>query len=423
MKKLIGLAGSFVLFLAISLPSFAFTDINSSLLYYNAVLALEDLHVVRGYSDGTFGYGNEISRSELLKIVYETYAATEDVSKFELLPDDFEGSTCGFGDLVQSGSESWPNKYICWAEHYDIIEGYEDGTFKPKQEIIYVEAQKIVLQVWDKDYNLNSDPWYKDVVDTAAEYNGISPTIDAFDRKITRSEMADLVMRLVSSERGEQDGFLGPEVASVNVTYDSIYRGFRLADVFDEICETLPSPYCNHIIADPVDTFRYGSEGEIIGVIYASTTDLVDLSDNPIWNSLMNTGVVFNDPLMGDGEFYISMDHFDESSNNASSIILYNFEDDRAEFIYRHPREIDPETDEANVVRLHGIDRVNEYFVVTVGPASYSAGYCNNPWIDENMYYIDMNDVNAGVKPYNVPQWKENREWDTFNRCLDEIEA
>lgn len=55
-------------------------------------------------------------------------------------PGSAKGSNC-FPDV----KEEWFAKYICYAKSQSFIEGYTDGTFKPANNISLVEAFKIIL--------------------------------------------------------------------------------------------------------------------------------------------------------------------------------------------------------------------------------------------------------------------------------------
>lgn len=79
--------------------------------------------VVRGYADGTFKPENRVTRAEFAKLV---------VTAMELDIESYEG---GFGDL----EGHWAADYIQTAKSSGIINGYEDGTFKPDGEITRAE--------------------------------------------------------------------------------------------------------------------------------------------------------------------------------------------------------------------------------------------------------------------------------------------
>lgn len=199
----------------------AFTDVVKSDLYYDSISHLEDQGFIVGYDDGSFGYDLEINRAELLKLVVEARYDGDDKDFLDV----YNSANC-FDD-VPAGE--WFTKYVCFAAKQEWIVGYDDDTFRPGQHITFVEALKIVMEVFDVPY-LEASPWYKDLVDAAAEDNLIPLTIDSFNKKVTRSEVADMLARKLKFDEGELDDFLG-DLASVNVTYETIQDGDNLADL------------------------------------------------------------------------------------------------------------------------------------------------------------------------------------------------
>ncbi|KKW37523.1 hypothetical protein A2454_06150 [Candidatus Peribacteria bacterium RIFOXYC2_FULL_55_14] len=89
--------------------------------------------IVEGYEDGTFRPDDPVNRAEALKILLK---ATE----LEALEEPFEQRE--FSD-VPGGA--WFAPYVKRLVEYAIVEGYEDGTFRPEQQITRTEASKILL--------------------------------------------------------------------------------------------------------------------------------------------------------------------------------------------------------------------------------------------------------------------------------------
>lgn len=174
-----------------------YSDVDSNLLFFSSIEFISDQGIVKGYDDGTFKPGKLLNRAELLKILVE---AKYDKSQF----DGYYDQSC-FKDVA---AKEWYTKYICFAKHADIIQGYEDGTFKPGKTVNLVEALKMALITFSYLYE-ESDPWYKSFVDGAAQYNFIPLTFRDFDQEVERAEMADLIARILKYEEGNLDEFLG----------------------------------------------------------------------------------------------------------------------------------------------------------------------------------------------------------------------
>lgn len=89
-------------------------------------------NIVEGYEDGTFRPDSAINRAEALKILLRASGVTPPkgyhfVNTFSDVPED-----------------SWFSPYVLDAIQLGLVEGYEDGTFRPDSPITRAEAAKIV---------------------------------------------------------------------------------------------------------------------------------------------------------------------------------------------------------------------------------------------------------------------------------------
>lgn len=92
----------------------------------------------------------------------------------------------------------WFAPYVCNAKISNFIDGYADGSFKPAQEINFAEAAKIIVNTFG--YPVGSDTiWYKPYVSALSEKSAIPTSIKNFDKKITRGDMAEMIYRLRAS--------------------------------------------------------------------------------------------------------------------------------------------------------------------------------------------------------------------------------
>lgn len=93
----------------------------------------------------------------------------------------------------------WYTQYVCFAKDQGIVEGYGDGTFRPTDSINLVEALKIALEVYNYDYP-ESSPWYEGLYKTAADYDFIPPDFDDYSDYVHRGQMAELITRIIKYE-------------------------------------------------------------------------------------------------------------------------------------------------------------------------------------------------------------------------------
>lgn len=115
-----------VLLIQSSLASFK--DVNDP-HRQKAINWLQDNGIVQGYSDETFKPNNNINRAEFLKMIYSTIGMKD--SEINLPFSDVPG-------------DAWYTKYVKEAYANKVINGYNDGTFKPEQNISFAEAIKII---------------------------------------------------------------------------------------------------------------------------------------------------------------------------------------------------------------------------------------------------------------------------------------
>ena len=218
-----------------------FSDLDSNHTYYYSVYDLKTRGIVNGDAEGNYNADTSLNRAEMAKILVEATVGSKPGSMF-----DYE---C-FDD-VQAGE--WYTPYICYMSEYGIVNGYPDGTFKPSQAVNFVEATKMTLGAFEMEYNEDMEPWYKDIVDVAAENYFIPITIMAFDAEITRGEMADMVARVLHDSEGTLDEFLSDSLASYwadfPVTYETIEKGI---DVSIDLSFGYPS-------IDPMDLYDLGN--------------------------------------------------------------------------------------------------------------------------------------------------------------------
>ena len=109
--------------------SSGFTDVASGAWYNNAVSTLTRAGILDGYEDGSFRPNASITRAEFTKIP---------VSFFKHVGG---ASSNPFNDVPDS---AWYAEFVKAAAELGLIDGYEDGTFRPNAPITRAEACTIV---------------------------------------------------------------------------------------------------------------------------------------------------------------------------------------------------------------------------------------------------------------------------------------
>lgn len=159
----------------------------------DAIDYLYDAWVTRWYEDKTFGPNNNITRAELLIMVY----------KFKKITPSWNG--INFSDV---NSTDWYYPYISWACAKWYIKWYDDWTFRPNNSVTRAEAIAIVLNivVWKENISLPTSSDYQDITinDWYCRYanfvsqNWLMDSVWKFmpNEYITRSDFATLLYNL-----------------------------------------------------------------------------------------------------------------------------------------------------------------------------------------------------------------------------------
>ncbi len=110
----------------------AFPDVSSKAWYYDWVNTAYVLDLVDGYEDGTFRPERNVTRAELVQTLANL--AQADLS-------GYTGSS--FSDVKAS---AWYAPAVAWAAEAGLVQGYEDGTFRPEREISRQHACSILAR-------------------------------------------------------------------------------------------------------------------------------------------------------------------------------------------------------------------------------------------------------------------------------------
>ncbi len=163
-----------------------FSDIPENYPYQEAINYAKENSIVNGYSDGTFRPENEISREEFTKII---------------IGSNFEDSEI-YWENCFSDVKWWEfEKYICTAKREGIIGWYDDGTFRPKNKISFLESAKIIVLAdefwaWVEDIDYIESDGINIFWEGLWEKKAIPFSIRTVDSKIKRGEMVEIIWRL-----------------------------------------------------------------------------------------------------------------------------------------------------------------------------------------------------------------------------------
>lgn len=167
-----------------------------------------------GYPDGTFRPENDMTRAEAAQMFYN------------LLLDKDVSSDTRFLDVP---ADAWYTDAVNALAALGIINGYEDGTFRPNDTITRAEFVAMSMRFADKPgsyrnpfTDVRSSAWYFEAVTGAAYYGWLEGYPDGTfkpDANITRSEVATAVNRML--ERSADEDYVDENADSL-VTYTDL---------------------------------------------------------------------------------------------------------------------------------------------------------------------------------------------------------
>ncbi len=134
-----------------------FSDVNSEAWYSDAIAFSVDFGIVSGYSDGTYKPNQPITRAELAAII----------AKFVDSP--LVSETSNFSDTASN----WAAASIQKLYDKGIVGGYTDGTFKPKATTKRSEFVSILNRLIKRPDNFNEKVEFPDLPETHWAYNAM----------------------------------------------------------------------------------------------------------------------------------------------------------------------------------------------------------------------------------------------------------
>lgn len=139
-----------------------FSDVGEDVVYVDAVSSLSQLGIINGYPDGTFRPEQNVTRAEFTAMLMRSMGYGDiGATTADGLP---------FSDVSADNSDiSWAIPNIVTSYNMGIINGYEDGTFRPSDNVLYEEAVKMIVCAlgYGNGISVDVEPWYADFISTA----------------------------------------------------------------------------------------------------------------------------------------------------------------------------------------------------------------------------------------------------------------
>ena len=212
-----------------------YEDVSETNPYCDAIIYVTDEDIFSGYPDGSFKPYQGINRAETTKVLLKGFGYT-------IMSSD--GTNLGFSDVDRN---AWYMPYLRTAQHYGIIKGYPDGTFRPSNTVNRVELLKVFLETADvyvpacsyQPYNDTPiSEWYSKYVCYAKTYdlmdadynNNFNPAAP-----MTRGDVAELFLRFheeglddnvgTHNDTGSTTVSGAPDITNVSLSLDEIKQG------------------------------------------------------------------------------------------------------------------------------------------------------------------------------------------------------
>ncbi|MBO5178940.1 MAG: S-layer homology domain-containing protein [Clostridia bacterium] len=207
MKKILFLIAIILTFSSTALA--AFSDMPTNEIYSTAINELVNEKVINGYEDNTFRPETKITRAEFSKMIV-------------LANDISETKENTFSDVP---TNHWATKYINSVYASKLVEGYEDGTFKPEKNITYGEISTILVRVmgYEEKVKENKLIWplnYMHVAESLGLFQGWNTNDLLAENPATRANTALMIYNMLNAQNQHE------EDSSEKIDTKKAYAGF-----------------------------------------------------------------------------------------------------------------------------------------------------------------------------------------------------
>lgn len=199
--------------------SAGFSDVSSSDFYYSAALWAQKNGVIKGYGDGTFGGERLITRQEAAVMLanYASFKGYDTASDKTALKN-----ISGWRE-----ADSWALDSLGWCVDQGLMSGKDtpSGAYLDPMGSTWRSAMAKMIMVLDRDVFGNPEP-APDPEPTESQAQKEQRVLAAFQGQLDRSGMSASGARIgiVTNEAGEHEYFLS---LPLNGTFSTIRYGYR----------------------------------------------------------------------------------------------------------------------------------------------------------------------------------------------------
>lgn len=217
----------------------AYSDVSKTHPYFNAIQAITDSGIMKGYADNNFRPNQIINRAELMKIIMlaqqQQAKQTAIVQPTQQTTIQSSQATTQTQQPTQTNTQptqqssqqptqatfaieqptqvcfkdvpiaAWFAPFICTAKQQNLVTGYKDGTFKPEASVNAVEAIKMlndILKITPPTQPTQplatTTEWYQQSLNNLAQNNYLPASIKYLNQSLKRGEAAEILWRILN---------------------------------------------------------------------------------------------------------------------------------------------------------------------------------------------------------------------------------
>ena len=105
---------------------YTFKDVEEGKYYFDAMLWGVENGIITGYNEDTFAPDDKCSRSQMATFIWRLAGEPEVAAEVSPFPD--------------VGTGKWYTAAAIWAAEQEVVTGYSDGTFGPKNDVLRSET-------------------------------------------------------------------------------------------------------------------------------------------------------------------------------------------------------------------------------------------------------------------------------------------
>ena len=195
MKKLMSLLLALIMVIGtMTVPAFAYSDVEEGTYTSEAITILTDLDILHGFVDGSFKPDDTITRAQMATVICNALGYGE-----------IGQTTTVFKDVPK---EHWASGYIGMINGLGIVAGYGEGYYGPEDPVTYEQVAKIIVATLGYTPMANEQGgWYQGYLSVAAQLDITDNVPMMIGKPAPRGAVAAMVYNALDVDMMEQVGF------------------------------------------------------------------------------------------------------------------------------------------------------------------------------------------------------------------------